>query len=103
MHLARLSLLLALFAASACGARQDASDDDRNATPPPNLPVTMEAARQAALARVPGQVQEEELEEEQGRWVYEFDIASGPGQPVTEVMVDATSGQVVEVEVEQGT
>ena len=94
MHVARSSLLAAILFTSACGGRQSSPAE----APPANLPVTMEAARQTALARVPGQVTEEELEEEGGRWVYEFDIAPGPNAPVTEVVVDATSGQVVAVE-----
>lgn len=76
--------------AIACGARTAAA---------PSPAVSADAARQTALARVPGQVVEEELEEEDGRWVYEFDIRpSAAGAPVQEVVVDANSGQVLAVE-----
>jgi uncharacterized membrane protein YkoI len=87
------TLLLAL--AAACGS----SSPKAKRVPPANLPVTMDTARQTALAQVAGNIEEEELEEEDGRWVYEFDI-----RPVTtgaakqEVVVDATTGAVVKVE-----
>ena len=74
-----------------CGGRQG-----KPATPPPaNLPVSMEQARATALAKVPGQVQQEELDSEDGRWVYEFEIQpSVAGMPKQDVDVDATTGAV---------
>jgi peptidase YpeB-like protein len=54
-------------------------------------------ARRTALARVPhGKVVSEELEQENGRLVYSFDIqGSRPG--IEEVQVDARDGRVVSV------
>jgi uncharacterized membrane protein YkoI len=61
--------------------------------------VSVDAARQTALARVPGQVLEEELEEDDGRLVYEFDIRpTAAGVPDQEVVVDATTGQILEID-----
>jgi uncharacterized membrane protein YkoI len=84
------------------GATASSHDDDDDegpaVQPPANLKVSMDAARQTALAQVPGQVVEEEVEEEDGRWVYEFDIVTAAGAPVKEVVVDADTGQVVKVE-----
>ena len=76
----------------------DDSDEGPAVQPPANLKVSMDAARQTALAQVPGQIKEEEVEEEDGRWVYEFDIVTATGAPVKEVVVDADTGQVVKVE-----
>jgi hypothetical protein len=55
-------------------------------------------ARNTALAKVPhGKVVSEELEQENGRLVYSFDIqGSRPG--IEEVQVDARDGSVVSVE-----
>jgi uncharacterized membrane protein YkoI len=73
-----------------CGGRQD-----KDTVPPPNLPVSMEQARTSALAAVPGQVQAQELDTEDGRWVYEFEIQPATaGMPKQEVDVDATTGAV---------
>lgn len=89
--LARGLVLLSslLLAAAACGGRQQT----------PSASVSIDAARRTALARVPGQVLEEELEDEDGRSVYEFDIQpTQSGTPVQEVVVDANTGQIVKVE-----
>ena len=116
MVLLRITIPAALLAVAACGAGRPAAShsqprSEAEPQPPPNLPITMDAARATALARVPGQVTEEEIELEHGRWVYEFDIrpnqppAAAPAPsptiaPRQEVTVDATTGQVVEVEPE---
>lgn len=90
MFVRGLALLSFLFlAAAACASRQQT----------PSTTVSIESARQTALARVPGQVIEEELEDEDGRSVYEFDIQpSQSGTPVQEVVVDANTGQILKVE-----
>ena len=53
-------------------------------------------ARKTALGKVPnGKVREEELEEENGRLIYSYDIKV-PGKPgIEEVNVDAKTGEVV--------
>ena len=61
--------------------------------------ITMERAREIALARVPGTVEEAELEREKGKLVYSFDIRNDRGT-ITEVEVNATDGTVVSVEEE---
>jgi uncharacterized membrane protein YkoI len=72
---------------------------DKPTVPPPNLPVSIEQARSAALAAVPGQVEREKLDDEDGRWVYEFKIRPAiAGASKHEVDVDATTGAVLEVE-----
>lgn len=64
------------------------------ATPPK---ITMAKARVIALTKVPrGTIESGELEREHGKLIYSFDIrTSKPG--VTEVQVDANTGQIVSV------
>jgi uncharacterized membrane protein YkoI len=58
-------------------------------------------AEKTALARVPnGAIQHGELEKEHGKLVWSFDIASPGSTDVTEVQVDAVTGEVVSVEKE---
>ena len=85
-----MKTLLIVVIAAGCGGSQ------KSATPPPNLPVSMEQARTAALAAVPGQIAKEELDpQDNGRWVYEFEIKpSAAGAPTQDVDVDATTGAV---------
>ncbi len=58
--------------------------------------ITLDSARTTALAKVPGgKVLSEELENEQGKLIYSFDIKL-PGKPgIEEVNVDAISGKVI--------
>jgi uncharacterized membrane protein YkoI len=60
--------------------------------------ITMEQARETALKRVPGTIEEGELEKEKGKLIYSFDIRTSDG--ITEVWVDAKSGEVINVEKE---
>lgn len=56
-------------------------------------------AREAALAKFPnGKIVKEELEKENGKLVYSFDIKDGTHSGVEEVLVDAVDGNVVSVE-----
>ncbi len=64
--------------------------------------ITDQAARTAALARVPGgRVIGAELEEEDGLLIYSYDIAVEGQEGVQEVHVDAVTGKVVSVEHEE--
>ena len=60
--------------------------------------ITLEAARQTALAKEPGTVKSEELEKENGKLIYSFDINTPNG--IHEVAVDAITGTVVEDSIE---
>ena len=58
--------------------------------------ITPAAARATALARVPGgRVKSSELERENGKLVYSFDIATKGKSGIDEVLVDAITGAVV--------
>ena len=59
--------------------------------------ITMEQARATALKKTPGKVTSEELENEKGRLIYSFDIATSKTD-VTEVNVDAMTGKIVAVQ-----
>lgn len=61
--------------------------------------ITMEQARETALKRAPGKIEEGELEKENGKLVYSFDIRTSDGM-ITEVQVDAKNGEIVSVEKE---
>jgi hypothetical protein len=63
--------------------------------------ITKAEAKKTALAKVPkGKVKEGELEEEHGKLVWSFDIASPGTKDITEVHVDAVTGEVVSIEKE---
>lgn len=59
--------------------------------------ISLEAARQIALARVPGTVIESELDKEKGIVVYEFEIRDKDNKSF-DVLVDAKTGAIVAVE-----
>lgn len=63
---------------------------------PPKDRISADSAKAVAMAKVPnGHIKSHELEHENGRWVYSYDITV-PGQSgVEEVQVDAKSGEVV--------
>jgi hypothetical protein len=62
--------------------------------------IPVEQARATAVKRVPGEIQEEELEKENGKLVYSFDIKATGQKDITEVQVDAVNGSIVSVEKE---
>ncbi len=61
--------------------------------------ISMEQARAIALQRAQGNIEDGELERENGKLVYSFDIRNAKGT-ITEVQVSAIDGQVVSVEEE---
>lgn len=66
--------------------------------------ITKEAARKTALEKVPGgKVRESELEMENGKLVWSFDLKVKGKSGVDEVLVDAITGDVVSVEHETPT
>jgi hypothetical protein len=62
--------------------------------------VTEAKAREIALAKAPGTVKSSELEKEKGTLVWSFDIANAKGGGITEVLVSAIDGHVVEAKPE---
>ena len=66
-------------------------------TTKPQPKITMEQARATALKAAPGTITSEELENEHGKLIYSFDIATSK-KDVTEVNVDAMNGKIVAVQ-----
>ncbi len=62
--------------------------------------IGMTKATRIASQRVHGTVKSRELEKEHGRWIYSFDISTGRHGKITEVNVDAYTGKIIAVEVE---
>ena len=63
--------------------------------------VLRSEAEQIALARVPGgAIKEGEIEKENGKLIWSFDIAKPGTANITEVQVDAMTGQVLAIEKE---
>ena len=63
--------------------------------------ISKEAAQQTALAKVPnGTVKEAEIEKEDGKLQWSFDVATPGSKDITEVNVDAMTGGVISVEKE---
>jgi hypothetical protein len=56
--------------------------------------ISMKKARSIALKKFPGKVSTAELERENGKLIYSFDIKSSSGG-ITEVNVDAVTGEIV--------
>jgi Peptidase propeptide and YPEB domain len=60
--------------------------------------ITKAEAQKIALDRVPGgTIKEGELEKEKGKLLWSFDIATPGTKDITEVQVDALTGQVLDV------
>jgi len=56
-------------------------------------------AERIALTKAPGgTIKEGELEKEHGKLIWSFDIATSGTKDITEVQVDAITGQIVSVE-----
>src|SRR3954469_18695148 len=90
---AGLGLCLTL---AACGRQQGGASKQETAGLSDSATIDATTARATALARVPdGSVLKEELEQENGRLVYSFDIRKGAEPGVEEVQVDARDGSVV--------
>ena len=63
--------------------------------------VSKEAAQQTALAKVPnGTVKAAEIEKEKGKLQWSFDLTTPGTKDITEVNVDAMTGDVISVDKE---
>ena len=86
-----------IFIGSAIGiaSAQSTTDTETATTAAPTL--TIQDAIDKAILEVPGTVQEAELENKDGKQFYEVDIVNAEGAKM-EVAIDATTGDVIEVE-----
>ena len=63
--------------------------------------ISKETAQQTALAKVPnGTVKTAEIEKEKGKLQWSFDVATPGTKDITEVNVDAMTGDVISVDKE---
>jgi uncharacterized membrane protein YkoI len=63
--------------------------------------VSKDDAEKTVLAKVPdGTIKESELEKEHGKLIWSFDVATPDAKDITEVNVDAITGDVVSMEKE---
>ena len=63
--------------------------------------ITEKEATATALAKVPnGKIKSSELEEENGKLIWSFDISMPESKNITEVQVDAKTGRIVSTQVE---
>jgi len=96
-------LVASLFAMSGLGAQQPRPGEVKITEEKPGLAakakVSGDSARKVALARIPnGQITKGELEEEDGKLIYSFDIKVAGKKGISEVHVDARSGAVIKTE-----
>ena len=82
--------------AQANTVQNEKADKDNRLTPEDrkNIKITMEQARARALATINGTVVEEELEKENGRVEYAFDIRNSEGK-LYDVEIDAQTGELI--------
>jgi hypothetical protein len=89
IHKLMLPVLIACFAGCT---------SDREAKLRAEAGISKTQAETIALARVPnGAVKTSELEKEKGRLIWSFDITTPDSKDITEVNVDAKSGEVITV------
>jgi uncharacterized membrane protein YkoI len=85
----------------AVGAVGCASEKSEPAELQAQARISKDQAQQTALAKVPnGTVKEAELEKEKGKLIWSFGIATPDSNNITEVNVDAITGDIVNVEQE---
>lgn len=68
------------------------------AAKPPKNKITQNKAEKLALKEAPGKIKSSELEFENGKWVYSFDIISN-GE-IHEVQIDAVTSKIVSNKIE---
>ena len=61
--------------------------------------LSIEEAKQIALTEFEGKVTEIELDKDDGRLIYEVELKDGTHE--AEIELDATTGEIIEVEIEQ--
>ncbi len=94
-----LALLAGIVVVSSTTTFAQEKEEKSNAKLAKQAKITMEAAKATAMEKVPGTVEDGELEKEHGKLVYSFDIRNEKGT-ISEVWVDAKTGKVIKVEEE---
>lgn len=90
------AMTLAAVLAAGCATEGHKHHHNDQAKLQAEAKISKETATQTALAHVPnGTVKESELEREHGKLIWSFDISTPGAREITEVNVDAITGQVV--------
>lgn len=91
-------LVAALFMAGVIGCKTEQQEQAELQT---QARINKDQAQQIALAKAPGAtVKEGELEKEKGKLIWSFDLGTADSKDITEVNVDAITGDVISVEQE---
>ena len=97
-----ITKLLALAVTATLGLTAATAKDKEDPKLAAKAKITKAEAQKTALTKAPdGTVKDAELEEENGKLVWSFDIARPGTKDITEVQVDAITGKIVLVEVEK--
>src|SRR5206468_2197676 len=92
------SLTLGLLAACVIGC---ATAKEKQAKLEAQAKVTRPEAEKIALAQVPnGTLKDGEIENENGKLIWSFDVATPDSKDITEVAVDAITGKVISMDKE---
>ncbi|MHB8522585.1 MAG: PepSY domain-containing protein [Limisphaerales bacterium] len=95
------SALAAGLLAGGFAAHASAADKAQQAKLERKAKISRADAGKIALAKVPnGTIKEAELEKEHGKLIWSFDIATPGSKDISEVQVNAKTGEVVSVEKE---
>ena len=98
-RLSQLTLILALFAG--LGLSVAVAAEASQAALKAQAKITQEEATKTALAKVPdGKIKSVEIENENGKLIWSFDISMPRSTSITEVQVDANTGKIVSTQIE---
>ncbi|MDQ6913891.1 MAG: PepSY domain-containing protein [Verrucomicrobiota bacterium] len=99
----KLSILTVVAAISLSGLTTSmlAAAEETQAQLQAEAKVTKAEAEKTALTKVPnGTIKDAELEKEHGKLIWSFDIAMPQSKNITEVQVDAKTGEIANVQLE---
>jgi uncharacterized membrane protein YkoI len=85
--------------ASESGEHESDEHEHHQAAAPKAAKLTEADARAIVMAKLPdAQIKEGELEKENGKMIWSFDLAKGNSEGVVEINVDAVTGDIVAME-----
>lgn len=91
--------LVGVFAVSSVNVSAQEKEEKQDANLARQAKISMTQARAIAQKRASGKIEGEELERENGKLLYSFDIRNSKGT-ITEVQVDAKTGKLLSVKEE---
>ena len=98
-----LGIILAASWLVGCASTDYANNPEAHEKLHAEAKIDRDAAEKIALARVPGgTVREAELEKEHGRLIWSFEITTPGSDEITEVEIDAKTGEVISTKKESG-